>query len=183
MAKWQYSRGLHDLGNNTWAWLQPDGGWGLSNAGLVVDGGQTLLVDTLFDLAHTREMLDAYARAAPAAATVDVLINTHSNGDHTFGNQLVKGARIIASRSCAEEMAQRRPEERTQVMREHVEMLYRHYGDEAGLRIARKHVGWYLEHLPHGRALRAEFNRLATVAAQTHFLHTCLQRGPLELAA
>ena len=95
----------------------PDG-WGLSNAGLIIDGGQTLMVDTLFDLAHTREMLDAYRRAAPAAANVDVLINTHSNGDHTFGNQLVKGARIIASRACAEEMAARRPEERTQVMRE-----------------------------------------------------------------
>ncbi|HTD89949.1 MAG TPA: MBL fold metallo-hydrolase, partial [Burkholderiales bacterium] len=118
MAKWQYTKGLHDLGNNTYAWLQPDGGWGLSNAGLLVDGDQTLLVDTLFDLAHTREMLDAYARAAPAAAHVDVLINTHSNGDHTFGNQLVKGARIIASRACAEEMSERRPEERSQVMRE-----------------------------------------------------------------
>ena len=47
-----------------------------------------------------------------------MLINTHSNGDHTFGNQLVKGARIIASRACAEEMSARRPEERSQVMRE-----------------------------------------------------------------
>ena len=118
MSKWQYTRGLHELGNNTWAWLQPDGGWGLSNAGLIVDSGQTLMVDTLFDLAHTREMLDAYARAMPQAAKVDVLVNTHSNGDHTFGNQLVKGARIVASRACAEEMALRRPEERTQVMRE-----------------------------------------------------------------
>jgi cyclase len=118
VAKWQYTKGLHDLGNHTWAWLQPDGGWGLSNAGLIVDGGQSLMVDTLFDLAHTRDMLAAYRRAAPAAKNIDVLINTHSNGDHTFGNQLVKGARIIASRACAEEMAQRRPEERAQVMRE-----------------------------------------------------------------
>ncbi|HTE14816.1 MAG TPA: MBL fold metallo-hydrolase [Burkholderiales bacterium] len=118
MAKWQYTKGLHDLGNNCYAWLQPDGGWGLSNAGLVVDGDQTLLVDTLFDLAHTREMLDAYRRATPAANNIGVLVNTHSNGDHTFGNQLAKGARIIASRACAEEMSQRRPEERSQVMRE-----------------------------------------------------------------
>jgi cyclase len=118
MPKWQYTKGLHDLGNNTWAWLQPDGGWGLSNAGLIVDGDQTLMVDTLFDLAHTREMLAAYQGVAPAAKNIGVLVNTHSNGDHTFGNQLVKGARIIASRACAEEMAARRPEERTQAMRE-----------------------------------------------------------------
>jgi cyclase len=118
MPKWQYTKGLHDLGNNSWAWLQPDGGWGLSNAGLIVDGDQTLMVDTLFDLAHTREMLAAYRCATPAANHIGVLVNTHSNGDHTFGNQLVQGARIIASRACAEEMAARRPEERAQVMRE-----------------------------------------------------------------
>lgn len=118
MAKWQYTKGLHDLGNNCYVWLQPDGGWGLSNAGLVVDGDQTLMVDTLFDLAHTRDMLAAYRRATPAANNIGVLVNTHSNGDHTFGNQLVEGARIIASRACAEEMAQRRPEERSQLMRE-----------------------------------------------------------------
>lgn len=63
--KWQYTKGLHDLGNHCYAWLQPDGGWGLSNAGLIVDGDQTLLVDTLFDLAHTREMLAAYRIVAP----------------------------------------------------------------------------------------------------------------------
>jgi hypothetical protein len=46
MAKWQYTKGLHDLGNGSWAYLQPDGSWGWSNGGLVVDGDRTLLVDT-----------------------------------------------------------------------------------------------------------------------------------------
>src|SRR5262249_33721275 len=51
-----FSKGLHDLGDGCYAWLQPDGSWGLSNAGLIVDGSETLLVDTLFDLQRTREM-------------------------------------------------------------------------------------------------------------------------------
>ena len=34
---WTYRKGLHDLGNGAWAYLQPDGSWGWSNAGLVVD--------------------------------------------------------------------------------------------------------------------------------------------------
>ena len=126
MAKWQFSKGLHDLGNGCYAWLQPDGGWGFSNSGLLVDQGETLLIDTLMDLAHTREMFDGYRNAAPAAARIGTLVNTHSNGDHTYGNQLVTGARIIASRACAEEMAQRRPEERAAMMRD-----WRQYG-EAG---------------------------------------------------
>jgi len=104
-SKGPYTKGLHDLGNGTYAYLQPDGSWGWSNAGLVTDSGESLLVDTLFDLKLTREMLDAMRRAEPkAAARIGTLVNTHSNGDHTFGNQLAAGAEIIASKACAEEM-------------------------------------------------------------------------------
>jgi glyoxylase-like metal-dependent hydrolase (beta-lactamase superfamily II) len=99
-----FREGLHELGNGTYAYLQPDGSWGLSNAGLIADRGQSLLVDTLMDLPRTRTMLEAMRKAEPAAAEIGVLVNTHSNGDHTHGNQLVEGARIIASQACLEEM-------------------------------------------------------------------------------
>jgi cyclase len=99
-----YERGLHEVADGVWAYLQPDGGWGWSNAGLVADGDRSLLVDTLFDLGLTSEMLSAMAAATPAAADIDVLVNTHANGDHCYGNSLVRGAEIIASASAAEEM-------------------------------------------------------------------------------
>lgn len=101
---YEYNKGLHDLGNGCFAYLQPDGSWGWSNAGLVTDSGETLLVDTLFDLKLTREMLDTMKRAVPAATKIGALVNTHSNGDHCFGNQIVTGAEIIASKACADEM-------------------------------------------------------------------------------
>jgi len=104
-----YTRGLHEIGSGAWAWLQPDGSWGWSNAGLVVDGEQSLLVDTLFDLPLTGAMLDAMRDAVPAARDIDVLVNTHANGDHCFGNELVEGAVIVASRACAEEMGELPP--------------------------------------------------------------------------
>ena len=100
----QFTKGLHELGNGCFAWLQPDGGWGYSNAGLVTDAGASLLVDTLFDLALTREMLAAMRRATPAAARIGALVNTHANGDHCYGNVLVREAEIIASKATAEEM-------------------------------------------------------------------------------
>jgi len=104
-----YRKALEELGGGVYAWMQPDGSWGYSNAGLITDGEECLLVDTLFDLALTREMLAAMQDATPAAQTIDALVNTHANGDHTFGNQLVRGARIIASRSSAREMEEVTP--------------------------------------------------------------------------
>lgn len=104
MPSWSYTKGLHELGNGAYAYLQPDGSWGWSNAGLIVDGDQSLLVDTLFDLKLTRDMLDQMNAATPAAKTIDTLVNTHANGDHCFGNQLVDTQDIIASKSSAEEM-------------------------------------------------------------------------------
>src|SRR5262245_1098171 len=109
MAKWQFTKGLHDIGHGCYAYLQPDGSWGWSNAGLIVDHEANLLVDTLFDLRLTREMLDTMRDAVPAAREIGKLVNTHANGDHTFGNQLVRHAEIIAARSTADEMAERPP--------------------------------------------------------------------------
>lgn len=100
----QYTKGLHDLGNSVYAYLQPDGTWGWSNAGLVIDGKASLLIDTLFDLKLTQEMLDSMRKSVPAAAQIDMLVNTHANGDHCYGNQLVADAEIIASARTAEEM-------------------------------------------------------------------------------
>jgi len=104
-----YSKGLHDLGNSCYAWLQPDGSWGYSNAGLVVDGVEALLVDTLFDLPLTREMLAGMRAAEPAARRIRTVVNTHSNGDHCNGNELVADAEIIASKAAAAEMAEETP--------------------------------------------------------------------------
>jgi len=104
-----YVKGLQEVGDGLYAYLQPDGGWGWSNAGLVVDGERTLLVDTLYDLALTEQMLQAMRRAVPAAAQIDTLVNTHANGDHCYGNQLVGGARILASARTAAEMTELPP--------------------------------------------------------------------------
>jgi len=99
-----YAQGLVEIGDRVWAWLQPDGSWGWSNAGLVADGGESLLVDTLFDLELTGRMLEAMRAATPAAARIATVVNTHANGDHCYGNHLVADAEIIATRRAAEEM-------------------------------------------------------------------------------
>lgn len=108
MPAWPFTTGLHDLGNGGFAWLQPDGGWCLSNAGLIVDSGESLLVDTLTDLPLTRGMLEAMKRAVPEAGRIGTLVNTHAHPDHTAGNELVEGAEIVASAATRAEMARMR---------------------------------------------------------------------------
>jgi glyoxylase-like metal-dependent hydrolase (beta-lactamase superfamily II) len=100
-----YTLGLHELGNGCHAYLQPDGGWGWSNAGLIVGDGASLLVDTLFDLKITQRMLDTMAPLTDVAP-ISTVVNTHANGDHCYGNQLVKNSEIISSAATAHEMAE-----------------------------------------------------------------------------
>ncbi len=102
--------GLHPLAHGAYAWLAPQGGWGWSNAGLIVDGEESLLVDTLYDLELTQTMLRRMRAAEPRAQRIRTLVNTHANGDHCHGNELVVGAEIIASTASAREMAELPPE-------------------------------------------------------------------------
>jgi len=99
-----YERGLHELGDGLYAYLQPDGGWGWSNAGLITASGTSLLVDTLFDLKLTRDMLDAM-QPVTDTSPIGQAFNTHGNGDHWFGNALLpEGIPIVASAGAIEDM-------------------------------------------------------------------------------
>lgn len=111
MTNREFRKGLEDLGNGAFAYIQPDGGWGWSNAGLIVDGEESLLVDTLFDEKLTADMLATMKDATGlGAGDITTLVNTHANGDHTYGNRLVENAEIIASDASAEEMDETPPE-------------------------------------------------------------------------
>jgi glyoxylase-like metal-dependent hydrolase (beta-lactamase superfamily II) len=105
-----YEKGLHEVGDGLFAYLQPDGGWGWSNAGLICGEGTSLLVDTLYDLHLTREMLAAMEPVAQRHP-IDAAVNTHANPDHCFGNELLPStAEIYASAATAGEMDELSPE-------------------------------------------------------------------------
>lgn len=104
-----YTLGLHEIADGCHAYLQPDGGWGWSNAGLIQGDGASVLIDTLFDLKLTEAMLDAMA-SLTAGAPISSLVNTHANGDHCYGNSAVREGwptvEIISSSAAAHEMPQ-----------------------------------------------------------------------------
>lgn len=92
---------LREVARDVYVCLQEDKGLGTSNSGLVNRGGG-LVVDTFWDLPHTRALMREYGRVWKAPARR--VVNTHENGDHCWGNQLFEGAEIIAQRLCAEAM-------------------------------------------------------------------------------
>lgn len=92
---------LQEIARDVYVCLQEDRGLGCSNSGLLNrDGG--VVVDTFWDLPHTRELMAQYARVWKEPARR--VVNTHHNGDHCWGNQLFTGAEIIGHRLCAEMM-------------------------------------------------------------------------------
>jgi tRNA-dihydrouridine synthase B len=52
------------------------------------------------------------------------------------------------------------------IMRAHLEDLYAFYGDETGVRVARKHLSWYLRQHPGQEALRDRLVQIATPGEQ-----------------
>jgi glyoxylase-like metal-dependent hydrolase (beta-lactamase superfamily II) len=92
----QFAEGLYELADGVYAWLVPNGSWGETNMGLITGEGRSLLVDTPWDLAFTREMRGAMS-VVTDAYPVRTVVNTHSDGDHFWGNQYYKHEEIIAS--------------------------------------------------------------------------------------
>ena len=118
-----FNKGLSDLGNNIYCYLQPDGGWGWSNAGLIADGDESLIVDTLFDEDLTLEMLDSMKSAEPKGMkNIRALINSHSNGDHCNGNNCVDTEEVISSEATLEEMSHESPEMMAALLKQAPEM-------------------------------------------------------------
>ena len=101
-----FDGGLTEVGERAWAWLQPNGGLGESNAGLIAGDGESLLIDTLWDERLTAAMLAAMKpRVERAGAPIRRLLNTHGDGDHWYGNGLLANdVEIVASHAALEQM-------------------------------------------------------------------------------
>lgn len=133
----RYEGGLHEVANGIHAWLQPNGDWGESNAAVIVGEHAAMLVDTLWTPALTRRMLDAVAARVPFP--IRTVLNTHSDGDHVWGNELLAGAEIVAT-SAAAQIIREDPPAATQRLRGLAPVLAR----VPGLGALGSYVAWML---------------------------------------
>ncbi len=69
------------------------------------------------------------------------------------------------------------------VMLKHLTTLYTFYGEYMGIRIARKHIGWYCKNRPDGEAFRRFFNTLETTELQQKHIRLFFKDGKHTMKA
>lgn len=92
-----------EIAEHVFAYIQPEGGWCLNNAGIIMAGTETVLVDTAATERRARWLRSSVSDLSPEPPST--LINTHFHGDHTFGNFVFPEARILAHERTRKEMA------------------------------------------------------------------------------
>jgi len=68
--------------------------------------------------------------------------------------------------ATGELLAEPGPTEVAAILLSHLEQLHAFYGEQAGVRIARKHLGWYAKDRPENAAFRHVVNRAETASEQ-----------------
>lgn len=91
-----------EVADRVFAYVQPDGSWYINNTGFVVGSCSVIAIDSCSTEKRTRALREAITAATPAP--VDMLVNTHHHGDHTYGNALMGTGTIIAHEKCRTEM-------------------------------------------------------------------------------
>lgn len=86
------------------AYVQPRGGWCVSNAGVISGPDVTLVVDTLATERRARALREFADRVS--ASPNRLLVNTHHHGDHTFGNHVFGAQPIFAHARARDEAAE-----------------------------------------------------------------------------
>ncbi|MDQ0489479.1 MBL fold metallo-hydrolase [Streptomyces cellulosae] len=84
---------LEEIADGVFAYVQPEGGWCVSNAGVLVGKDLTAVIDTTATESRARALSTAIGTVS--VAPVGLVVNTHFHGDHTFGNAIVGNGRAV----------------------------------------------------------------------------------------
>lgn len=90
---------LEEVADGVHAFVQPDGGWCLSNAGVLPDADVTVVVDTAATIGRATRLREEVDRLRGGSRLL--VTNTHQHGDHTFGNCLFGRDALFAAHDTA----------------------------------------------------------------------------------
>lgn len=79
-----------------------------------------------------------------------------------------------------EHQPEKKATEQCDIMLKHVSELHQFYGDVMGVRIARKHVAWYLQTRVDGKSFRKEFNQIDSTKRQLDAIKQFFERVTIQ---
>ena len=150
---------------------------------------------------HGRSRADAYrgeaehdtVRAVKSTVSIPVLANgdvssaqqaravlAHSGADGLLIGRGAQGrpwlfAQIRALLDAEQDLPDPALQIQAETINQHIAALHAFYGPQGGVRVARKHITWYLEHWPGGALLRRELMKLDCAEAQRDMLAAGLE--------
>ncbi|WP_338604576.1 MBL fold metallo-hydrolase [Sulfolobus tengchongensis] len=88
------------VSDNIYAFVQGNGDWFLSNAGIIIGKNYVIVVDSLTNEKMTRQFISEIRKVTDKP--IKYLINTHEHEDHLWTNHLFPNAITICHRNCRE---------------------------------------------------------------------------------
>jgi cyclase len=91
-------RTLHEVGDGVFAWLQPGGESGVSNAGVVIDDDGVTVIDTLMVPSQWEPFADA---VKSLGLPIRRIVLTHAHIDHVGGTKAFPHAAVYATKATS----------------------------------------------------------------------------------
>jgi cyclase len=86
---------LHEVVDGVWAAIVDDDAPAIGNAAIVDTGEETLVFDTTLSVRLATQLREDAARLTGREPAI--LVNSHWHGDHTLGNQVFAGLRMVST--------------------------------------------------------------------------------------
>jgi cyclase len=94
----EHTRTLHPVGDGVYAWIQPGGESGVSNAGVIVDDDGITIVDTMMVPSQWQPFADA---VNGLGLPIRRVVLTHAHIDHVGGGRAFSAAAVYGSRQTS----------------------------------------------------------------------------------
>lgn len=101
--------GLVEVAAGVYAYVQPDGGWCVTNTGIIVGGETTILFDSVATQGRAERLRESIDTVAPPGQNRTIMVNSHQHSDHSVGSSQFPSAVTIAPDLAREELVEGGP--------------------------------------------------------------------------